>query len=509
MSRAGSKRHFAVRAVRAGFAYTDALAVFEDASFVLDHGWTGLAGENGAGKSTLLRLLAGELHASEGTLEIEPEWARAVLCPQSVDERPSELAALAEASDARAGRLRAQLRLDAGFLSRFATLSPGERKRWQLAAALYVEPELLLLDEPSNHLDADARSWAIAALREFSGLGVIVSHDRALLDALTHTTLRIHHGQLRAWSGSYTPARELWEAERLARIERRHTKQFEQKRQRALLDQLRRDEQAAARQRNTGRRMKDKNDSDARSIMASVKAEWSAKSLGKRVAASHRRTERASEALDELAVEKELGRSVFVQHERAHRAWLLQLPGPITLPGREDAPLVVPAVARDARIWLRGPNGAGKTTILRTLVEHAPLPADRLLYLPQSARAEQDRSTLREVRAEPPAQRGRLLSIAAALGIDPDRLLASEQPSPGEARKLAIARGLSEQRFILVLDEPENHLDLPSIERLERALTAYPGALLLVSHDAALATKLTTVQWAVSTSGLEVSDVPR
>jgi ATPase subunit of ABC transporter with duplicated ATPase domains len=97
-----------------------------------------------------------------------------------------------------------------------------------------------------------------------------------------------------------------------------------------------------------------------------------------------------------------------------------------------------------------------------------------------------------------------VLSLVAALGSDPARLLASADPSPGEARKLCLALGLGRHAWALALDEPTNHLDLPTVERLEEALAAFPGAILLVTHDPAFAARCTVSRWKVGGGRVEV-----
>jgi ABC-type cobalamin/Fe3+-siderophores transport system ATPase subunit len=251
--------------------------------------------------------------------------------------------------------------------------------------------------------------------------------------------------------------------------------------------------------------MKNRHDSDARTLGASVRVDWAQKSAGKRVAAISHKAQQADSALASLSVDKELGRSVFLEHTRPHRSWLLSLAEPLRLPG--GACVHVPAVARDARIWLRGPNGAGKTSVLCALLAEANLAPGRILYLPQNLGQDDGARELAAVRGMPEELRSRVLSIVAALGVEPSRLLASHSPSPGEARKLMLARGMAQQCSILVLDEPENHLDLPSIERLQQALALYPGALLLVSHDEALARHVARSEWLLSDGALRVGEL--
>ncbi|RKH55860.1 ATP-binding cassette domain-containing protein [Corallococcus aberystwythensis] len=494
-----------VRAHRVCFSFTDAVPVLTDVEFHLAAGWTGLVGPNGAGKSTLLRLLSGELTPTSGQLQFEPDAPLVCLCPQGVEALTPDITAFAEAWDALARRLQGQLGLDVTALERWPTLSPGERKRWQVGAALAREPDVLLLDEPTNHLDAEARAWLVAALRRFRGVGVVVSHDRELLETLTQATLRVHGGEAHLYPGAYSAAKGHWEAERESEVAAHQQSKAERDRAAQLLDRARREHQGATLSRSTGRRMRNKNDSDARGLGPSTLASWAESRLGHQVTVKRRELERAEAEVGTFTADKTVGRSVFVDYVRSPNPFLFTFDTPGLKAG--DVEVLGPTrldVDREARIRIEGPNGAGKTTLLKALLEQARVPREKLMYLPQDLGEEETRAMLEAVRELPPEERGRVMSLVAALGVDPHRLLASGQPSPGEARKLAIARGLGQHAWALVLDEPTNHLDLPSIERLEAALRDYPGALLLVTHDAPFARACTTTRWLVANGRVEV-----
>jgi len=215
--------------------------------------------------------------------------------------------------------------------------------------------------------------------------------------------------------------------------------------------------------------------------------------------------ERTASNAAELMPEKVLGGSIFFDYEPAPKRRLFHFSGPLRAgPVLLSQELDV-EVLRDDRIRLVGPNGAGKSTLLRHLVERAKIPTDRILFLPQELTREEGVQLLAGLDQLTAERRGRVLSVVAALGVDPDDLLMSGRPSPGEARKLALAMGLGVGAWAMVLDEPTNHLDLPAVEKIERALESYPGALLIVTHDETFATQTTVTTWSLESGVLSVS----
>lgn len=474
-----------LRAQRLSFSYAER-PLLDDVSFHLTRGWTGLVGANGSGKTTLLRLILGELAPTSGQLKLEPEGARVRWCAQRVEEKGSEIDGFAWAGDRLGRQLHGRLRLRPEMLERWPTLSPGERKRWQLGAVLWSEPEVLLLDEPSNHLDVEGLGLLRGALKEFGGIGVIVSHDRALLDEVTSSTLRLDEGIARWWQQPFSQARALWlEEEEGIRVSQRETKrrlEHEEKR----LDASRRTLEASERSRSAGARMRSRHDSDARAMGADFRAQMAEQAHTKMARRVERKVGLVRDALEKIEVRDEAGQALFLRFEPCPHQTVIQFQGPVM--GRQ----VVLQVGRSEHVWISGPNGAGKTTLLRAMLADCKVPEAKRLVLPQELTLEEARSDLESLRELPKEERGRVLQLVHALGVEPEHLLRTEVPSPGETRKLRLALGLSRDCWLAVLDEPTNHLDLPAIERLEKALKGFPGALVLVSHDARLGAAVTS-----------------
>jgi ATP-binding cassette subfamily F protein 3 len=505
-----------------------------------------LAGPNGAGKTTLLRALAAEISLEGGDLAWE-KGARVALHdqrPPAGSTRPLREYVLAGTADLAAvedelrtlERRMAAGEHDAATLRRYAdaqarlehaggydwrdraaavvrglgfsdsdldrplsTFSGGELTRASLARALAAQPDLLLLDEPTNHLDIESLEWLEEMLKSLDAGVILVAHDRWFLEAVTTAVLELEGGKSVYFPGAW----HVWRREQAAR-DLHQAKTAERQ-----AEELARLERFVERFRYKA----------SKARQAQSKLKQIEKLQANRVLAPDRR--RRTLGFEFLKPARS-GRDVVVAEGlRAEAGDKLLL---------EDATF---AIERGEHTALIGPNGSGKTTLLETVLGlrepaagrvrlgHGVVPA----YFSQHEAELDERGSVLEAamsgtglkRPEAQALLGRFLFSGWDEHEKPAAAL-----SGGERRRLALAIVVASGANLLVLDEPTNHLDLESRESLEAALEAFPGTVLIVSHDRALldavAGRLLAVErrrvasyaggWADYVRAQEVADAP-
>src|SRR3954469_5341098 len=474
-----------------------------------------LSGPHGAGKTTLLRMLAGqtEIHGGElafqkGTrvalhdqrppLELgltlreyafsgasdviaaEEELTRLEQAMAAGDHEPAtitrygEAQALLEHAGGYAWRERAMASLRGlGFADDdvdrpLATFSGGELTRASLARSLTGGPDLLLLDEPTNHLDVERLEWLERELQTMDAAVILVAHDRWFLEAVTTSVLELDGGRALTFKGSW----HNWRRERAARMIH-----AEKEADRIAVDIARLDRFVE--------RFRYKKD----------KAKQAQAKLTQIQRLKQERSTHTAE-IDRLTVKRRTLGFEFLKPKRSGRV-VIEVDD-LAVSAGDKALLhdVAFALERGEPVGLVGPNGAGKTTLLETLLDaehangrvrfgHGVEPA----YFSQQEMELDTRGTVLQCvqRAtgllRPDAQNllGRFLFSGWDEQTKPVAVL-----SGGERRRLALALVVASGANLLVLDEPTNHLDLESREALEAALDAFPGTVLLVSHDRAL-----------------------
>lgn len=463
--------------------------------------WTGVVGANGCGKTTLLRLAAGELEPTTGRIV---SFGRACYVVQRTDSPPDDFESFIYAGDALACDLRHRLGVGDDWHLRWDTLSHGERKRAQIAAALWLEPDILALDEPTNHLDAAAKSLLLDSLRDFSGAGFIVSHDRDFLDALCSQCLIVFPPKATLRPGGVTEGLEHDRREQNfiramdddARSKSRSLREAAQERREKA-------EQLAARNKARRNARIPANDHDGRARRNLAKLTGKNAWAVSQSSALARRAGKAEAARGGLAPRKEYEMGFWVGvGEKSHRNFVLSLePGEIALgDGRR---LIHPAlrISPDDRIALTGANGLGKSTLLGHVAAMSNVQPGKMLVVPQEISEAETRRIHAEVKALGRDDLGKVMTSVSRLGSRPGRLLASDCPSPGEIRKILLALGVNRGLHFLAMDEPTNHLDLPSIECLEEALAECPCAMLLVSHDERFLSRVARLEWHLEPDG--------
>ena len=468
-------------------------------SATFPQGWTGIVGDNGGGKTTLALVACGILLPDSGS--VSPSLL-SLYCPQDATEPPQNLEDFALSYDGHATRLRRDLGIEEDWPWRYGTLSGGQQKRLQVACALWADPDVLAVDEPTNHVDASTRQAISSALARFGGIGLLVSHDRELLDVLCAQCLFVAGGIATMRPGGYTLAEGQASLERASAVHAREAARKELAR--IEREAIRRREEAS---RSAGKRSLKgvgKHDGDARYKRRIAVVSGQDGKAGRLSSRMEARLALAEASLSAARVEKRYDADVWLDAAPSRRKVLLRMEPQVLTLG--DATLSVPAlhIGNADHIGLVGDNGTGKTTLVKRIVGCLPN-GTRVLYIPQEPSGDDKHATLAALHDLPDARRGRVLSIVAQLNSEPERVLEGDTISPGEMRKLMLALGILDKPELIVMDEPTNHLDLGSTVALERMLAAYPAALLLVSHDAKLVAAATRVTWRISGAGDQFS----
>ncbi|MBP2585880.1 ATPase subunit of ABC transporter with duplicated ATPase domains [Streptomyces sp. PvR006] len=510
------------------FSWPDGTEVVDDFRLTVGPGRTGLVGLNGSGKSTLLKLIAGELTPASGTVRVTGELgylpqnlvldtSRRVDEILGIDAKRAALHAI-EAGDPaeehftvladdwdveeRARATLDQLGLGAVGLDRtVGEVSGGESVLLRLAALLLARPDVLLLDEPTNNLDLHARARLYEAVENWSGVLVVVSHDRELLERVDQIA-DLRDGAVAWYGGAYSDyeaalAAEQDAAERMVRVAEADV----QRQKRELADS----QMKLARRKRYGQ--KSFENKVVPKIVANNRRSEAQVSAGKHKALH---TERLSEARERL--------DAAVEAVRDDDEIRVELPRTSVPPGREVLFLRNLELRYGARVAgefeLRGPerialvgrNGAGKTTLLRTIAgELEPVAGETearvpLRFLPQRLDVLDDGlSVVENVARFAPAATGN--TIRARLARFLFRGARADQPvgtlSGGERFRATLAALLLAEPApqLLMLDEPTNNLDMASVRKLTAALDAYEGALIVASHDVAFLESLGITRW--------------
>jgi len=492
----------------------------------------GLVGRNGAGKSTLLKMIAGDLQPDSGEIQIAKGikigylaqdsgletdrtiWEEMITVFAELIEQEKEIRELekkmADSSlktDQKVydqlmkeySRLTDDFREKGGYafegkirgvlhglgfqhfdyhLQKIATLSGGQKTRLALAKLLMEEPELLILDEPTNYLDMETLTWLEGYLKNYNGAILFVSHDRYFLDAFVHFIYEIEFTKATKYVGNYSK----YMVQKAKEIE---IKQKNYERQQQKINQL-----ETFIQKNIAR-------------ASTTKRAQSRRKMLEKIEKMEKPINQHKKAAFQFEADLQSGQSVLTVKD---------------LMMKFDDMILFQNVSfelkNQERVALIGPNGVGKSTLFKLIQDKTKKPAEGEIHFGANVKAayyaqEQEnlnpeKTVLEQLWDDYPHLDEKVVrtTLGSFLFMGDDVFKQIKELSGGEKARLALAKLMLQKANLLLLDEPTNHLDIYSREVLENALMEYSGTILFISHDRYFLNKLATRTMELTPSGI-------
>ena len=433
--------------------------IFDDVSYgIHESDKIGIIGINGTGKTTLLKIIAGIEEPDEGQI-IKQNGLRITYLPQN-PEFPADATVLSYVSDGKdyeAQNILNKLGIEDHF-AKIDTLSGGQKKRVALASALMHPTDVLILDEPTNHIDNEMALWLEDYLNKFKGVIIMVTHDRYFLDRVTNKILEISHGKLYGYNANYSEFLEL---------------------------KAQREEMELASERK-------------RQSILRMEIEWAKRGCRARTTKQKARLER----LEALKAGKAPVQDASVEIEsigtRMGKKTIELKNVSKAYEGKTFIDDFTYIVLKNQRLGIIGPNGCGKSTLMKIITgviepDSGEVEIGDTIQIGYFAQEAEDMNTnqraidyIKDVAEYVPTKDGRITAsqllerflFDGNLQYTPINLL-----SGGEKRRLYLCKVLMGSPNVLVLDEPTNDLDIPTLTILEDYLDSFSGIVITVSHD--------------------------
>lgn len=479
------------------FSYDGSDNILNDVSFHIEKSCTAVVGQNGCGKSTLAKLIAGILKPTSGSIEYSKKNIISSYLSQECISLPDNSESLFYDDSSYSGYLLSIFKIDYSYLYRFDSISFGEKKRLQIASALYSNPDILILDEPTNHIDMECKEILINVIKRLDCIAVIISHDIDFIDELADKCIFIRNGICKIRTGNYTECRKYEKEE-----DNYNLSLYEESRKKVKILENRykklQNDSDAKKIKCGSKRHIDKKDHDAKVKIDAARLTGKDRRLASKAKQAKSLYNKSVLESETLYIKKREAMNMEFIGERYKGKFLFYLEAGETKINNIILKHSELIIKRDSRIGIEGVNGAGKTSllnyILQTMLSNS-INKEKIIYIDQSIDRENYNKMFNSIKTFDNKSLGFLMSFVDRLGSSAESVINSQVHSPGEMRKIMLGMAVIKNPYIIILDEPTNHLDIDSVERLSEALSSFNCALIIVSHNRNFLKNTVNILW--------------